>query len=91
MKSTACTSLKGVCGLCERFCKGKAIDFNQKEENIELNVGAIVVCTGFDQVDPNVFEEYSFGLHPDIVTNIQLERLLHHGMHRPSDGKVAKR
>jgi len=82
---------KGVCRLCEKFCKGKAIDFNQKEENVELNVGAIVVCTGFEQIDPKPFEEYSFGLHPDIVTNLQLERLLGHEMRRPSDGKVAKK
>jgi len=82
---------KGGCKLCEKFCKSKAIDFNQKEEDIELDVGAIVVCTGFDQIDPKVFEEYSFGLHSDIVTNLQLERLIGHEMRRPSDGKVAKK
>jgi heterodisulfide reductase subunit A len=82
---------KGVCRLCEKFCKGKAVDFNQKEEIIELDVGAIVVCTGFDQVDPKAFEEYSFGLHPDIVTNMQLEILLNYEMRRPSNGKVAKK
>jgi heterodisulfide reductase subunit A len=82
---------KGVCRLCEKFCKGNAIDFDQKEETVELDVGAIVACTGFEQVDPTSFEEYAFGLHPDIVTNLQLERLLGREMHRPSDGKVAKR
>ena len=82
---------KGVCRLCERFCKGNAIDFNQKEEIIELDVGAIVACTGFDQLDPEEFEEYGFGLHLDIVTNLQLERLLGHEMRRPSNGKVAKK
>ncbi|MFQ5758880.1 MAG: FAD-dependent oxidoreductase, partial [Candidatus Bathyarchaeia archaeon] len=82
---------KGVCRLCERFCKGNAIDFDQKEETIELDVGAIVACTGFDQLDPEEFEEYGFGLHPDIVTNLQLERLLGHEMRRPSNGKVAKK
>ena len=82
---------KGVCKLCEKFCKGKAIDFEQKEETIELDVGAIVACTGFEQIDPKAFEEYSFGLHPDIVTNLQLERLLGYEMRRPSNGKVAKK
>jgi heterodisulfide reductase subunit A len=82
---------KGVCRLCEKFCKGKAVDFNQKEEIIELDVGAIVACTGFDQVDPKAFEEYSFGLHPDIVTNMQLEIILNNAMRRPSNGKVAKK
>jgi heterodisulfide reductase subunit A len=82
---------KGVCRLCEKFCKGKAVDFNQKEEIIELDVGAIVACTGFDQVDPKAFEEFSFGLHPDIVTNMQLEIILNNAMRRPSNGKVAKK
>ena len=82
---------KGVCRLCEKFCKGNAIDFNQKEETLELDVGAIVACTGFELLDPKTLEEYSFGLHPDIITNLQLERLLGREMRRPSDGKVAKR
>ncbi|MFQ6080338.1 MAG: FAD-dependent oxidoreductase [Candidatus Bathyarchaeia archaeon] len=82
---------KGVCRLCERFCKGKAIDFDQKEETAELDVGAIVACTGFEQLDPRDFEEYSFGLHPDIITNLQIERLMGHEMRRPSNGKVVKK
>ena len=82
---------KGVCRLCERACKANAIDFEQKEEYIELKVGAIVVCTGFEQIDPSLLEEYSFKLHPDIVTNLQFERILAHEMRRPSDGKVPKK
>ncbi len=82
---------KGVCRLCEKFCKGGAIDFNQKEETMQLDVGAIVACTGFNQVDPKFFEEYAFDLHPDIITNLQLERLLGAEMRRPSNGKVAKK
>ncbi len=81
---------KGVCRLCEKFCKGNAIDFDQEEETIKLDVGAIVACTGFDQLDPEELEEYGFGLHPDIVTNLQLERLLGYEMRRPSNGEVAK-
>ncbi len=81
---------KGACRLCEKFCKGNAIDFDQEEETVELDVGAIVACTGFDQLDPEELEEYGFGLHPDIITNLQLERLLGHEMRRPSNGKVAK-
>ena len=82
---------KGVCGLCEKFCKGKAVDFNQKEETIELDIGAIVCCTGFEQLDSRRFEEYGFGLHSDVITNLQLERLLAQEMRRPSDKAVAKR
>ena len=81
---------KGVCGLCQKFCKGNAIYFDQKEETIEVEVGAIVACTGFQQMDPEILEEYSYGLHPDIVTNLQFERLMPQGLRRPSNGKAAK-
>lgn len=82
---------KGVCRLCERFCKGRAIDFKQKDETIKLDVGAIVCCTGFDQMDPGKFEEYSFAMHPDIITNLQLERLLGQEMRRPSNQEPARK
>ncbi len=82
---------KGVCRLCERFCKGKAIDFNQKEQTLELDVGAIVISTGYDQIDPQLFGQYAFGLNPNIITNTQFERLMIQGIHRPSDGKPPRR
>lgn len=82
---------KGVCKVCEKFCPAHAVDFDQKEETMELDVGAIVVCTGFEQIDPRRLEEFSYGLHPDIVTNLQFERLMLQGVHKPSNGKVPKR
>lgn len=92
---------KGVCRVCEKFCKGKAIAFDQKEETRQLNVGAIIACTGYQQLDPNlskeifegwnVFSQYGFGLHPDVITNLQFERLMLQGMHRPSNGKPPKK
>ncbi len=82
---------KGVCRVCERFCKGGAVNFEQKEEMVELDVGAIIISTGFDQIDPYNLKEYGFGLHPDIITNLQFERLMIQGIHKPSDGKMPKK
>jgi len=82
---------KGICRVCERFCKGNAINFGQKEETLEFNVGSIIVATGFEQIDPGSLKEYGFGLHPDIVTNLQFERLMLQGIHKPSDGKMPKK
>ncbi len=82
---------KGVCKVCEKICPAHAVDFDQKEETVELDVGAIVVCTGFEQIDPRRLEEFSYGVHPDIVTNLQFERLMLQGMHKPSNGKVPKK
>jgi len=92
---------KGVCRVCERFCKGKAIVFDQREETRQLNVGAIIVCTGYQQLTPSLskeifegwdaFSQYGFGLHPDVVTNLQFERLMLQGIHRPSNNKPSKK
>jgi len=82
---------KGVCKVCEKFCKGKAVDFTQKEESFDIDAGAIICSTGFEQLDPKTLEEYNFGLSPDVITNLQLERLLAKEMRRPSDNKVSKK
>jgi len=82
---------KGVCGLCERVCTGKAIDFNQKERTTKLRVGSVIVSTGFTQINPKVMGEYRYGWHPDIVTNLQFERIMINEFKRPSDGKIPKK
>jgi heterodisulfide reductase subunit A len=82
---------KGVCRICEKFCKAHVVNFDQKEETIELDVGAIIACTGFEQIDPTQLEEFGYGLHPDIVTNLQFERLMLQGVHKPSNGKIPKK
>lgn len=82
---------RGVCRICEKFCKGEAIDFNQKEKILEVKVGTIVVCTGYSLIDSKLFGQYSYGLHPDIVTSLQFERLMLQGLHKPSNGEVPKK
>jgi heterodisulfide reductase subunit A len=82
---------KGVCRICEKFCKGGAIDFDQKEELVSLKVGSIVVSTGYNLVDSKLFTNYSYGLHPDVVTSLQFERLMLQGLHKPSNGEIPKK
>ena len=82
---------RGVCRICEKFCKGGAIDFNQKEEFVDLKVGTIVVSTGYNLIDPKLFGMYSYGLHPDVITSLQFERLMLQGLHKPSNGEVPKK
>ena len=82
---------RGVCRICEKFCKGGAIDFTQEDEIVDLNVGAIIVCTGYSLIDTELFGQYGFGHHPDIITSLQFERLMLQGLHRPSTGEVPKR
>lgn len=82
---------RGVCRICEKFCKGGAIDFNQQEEIVDLNVGTIIVCTGYNLIDSKLFGNYSYGLHPDIITSLQFERLMLQGLHKPSTGEIPKK
>ncbi len=82
---------RGVCRICEKFCKSGAISFDQQEEIVDLNVGTIIVCTGYNLIDTKLFGNYSRGLHPDIITSLQFERLMLQGLHKPSTGEIPKK
>lgn len=72
-----CIKLKtGKCGLCEKVCTAGAIDYTQKDEIIEEEYGAIVMATGFQPIDASKFDEYSYSTCPDVVTSLELERLM---------------
>jgi heterodisulfide reductase subunit A len=60
---------------CVQACKAEAIDFDQKEEIIELKVGSIVVATGFDPFDPKLKPEFGYGVYPNVLHGLELERL----------------
>jgi heterodisulfide reductase subunit A len=84
---------KDRCRLCEEVCQAGAIDWEQREEIVELDIGAIVVATGFDPYDVSALEEYGFGTIPNVITGLQYERLVSASgptggeLLRPSDGK----
>jgi heterodisulfide reductase subunit A len=85
------------CAKCVKVCPTNAIELNQKTEHITLNVGSIIVATGFREYDPSVIKEYHYGEYPDVITHLELARMLDafgptNGMIvRPSDRKPAKR
>ncbi|MDG6225667.1 MAG: CoB--CoM heterodisulfide reductase iron-sulfur subunit A family protein [Candidatus Thermoplasmatota archaeon] len=101
LKSTidpnSCLMLRfGRCGdgpLCVKACEPGAIDFSQKDETLELNVGAVVIATGYDLLEANRMFEYGYGRSPDVITTMQLERLIsssgptHGEVVLPSSGK----
>jgi len=67
---------KGKCKkLCVEACKAAAIDFDQKEEMIEKEVGAIIIATGYDPFDPHLLPQYGYGVYDHIITSLQFERL----------------
>jgi len=90
-----CTYYKtGKCKLCEKVCPTGAIRFDQEDELVTLDVGAIVLATGFKLMKTDQFPEYGYGKYKDVVDGMQFERLASASgptagaMKRPSDGKA---
>ena len=88
---------KGKCGEsppCVDACGLNAIDFEQKPEEIAMDVDAIIVATGYDYLDPSIFHEYGYGVYENVLTALEFERLICAGgpkeghLVRPSDGEV---
>jgi heterodisulfide reductase subunit A len=91
-----CTYLtKGKCGLCQMICQAEAIDFDQQAQETKLEVGAIVVATGYDFYDPTSISQYHYHTYPNVITALEYERLISASgptgghLRRPSDGKPA--
>lgn len=88
-----CTKLKtGKCGICAKVCTANAIDYEQKDEIVEQNYGAIVAATGFNPISVDNYDEYAYSKSPDVVTSLEYERLMNAAgptsgtLLRPSDG-----
>jgi len=64
------------CAKCVEICPTKAIELDQKPEQVTLNVGSIIVATGFREYDPSVIKEYHYGEYPDVITHLELARML---------------
>jgi heterodisulfide reductase subunit A len=85
---------KGKCKACEKLCPTMAINFDDKEEDIILNVGSVVLTAGFQPFDTSKFDTYQYGKFPNVVTSLEFERILSAGgpaaghVKRPSDKKV---
>lgn len=84
------------CGVCAKVCPSEAIVYDQVDEFVVEEVGAVIAATGFDLVDWTVYGEYGGGEYPDVITSLQYERMLSASgpteghIKRPSDGKEPK-
>ncbi|MCJ2555935.1 MAG: CoB--CoM heterodisulfide reductase iron-sulfur subunit A family protein, partial [Candidatus Thermoplasmatota archaeon] len=83
----------GKCRACEKFCEAKAIDFDQSEEEVRIEVASVIIASGADVFDPSEIHEYGYGVLPNVITSLEFERLLSASgptqgeIVRPSDGK----
>ena len=88
---------KGKCKVCEKVCPTQAIRFDQEDQIVEAEIGAIVIATGFTVKQPDFFPEYGYGKYPDVITGLQFERLASASgptlgeIRRPSDGNIPEK
>jgi heterodisulfide reductase subunit A len=78
--------LRGKCRACEKFCPRGAIDFEQKDQYLDLDVGTIILATGFKDFDPRGDPRYGYGLLDNVITGLEFERLINSG--GPTNGTV---
>jgi heterodisulfide reductase subunit A len=87
----------GKCGICKKVCQAEAIDYEMKDEVIEVKVGAVITATGFDLKHADFFPEYGYGKLKDVIDGMQFERLASASgptsgeIRRPSDGKIPEK
>jgi heterodisulfide reductase subunit A len=85
------------CKNCQRNCPAEAVNFEQEIEYLDIKVGAVIIATGWDEYPIIETNEYFYGYYPDIITQIELERMLspigptEGHVYRISDGKIPKR
>ena len=85
------------CAKCVEVCPTKAVELDQKSEKITLDVGGVIVATGFKEYDPSVIKEYHYGDYPNVITNLELARMIdgfgptNGVVVKPSDKKPAKK
>jgi heterodisulfide reductase subunit A len=77
---------KGTCKACEKFCPTNAIDFNQQETMLQIDVGQIILATGYDLFDARRIPQYGYGRLANVFSSLEFERLTNAA--GPTGGKV---
>ncbi len=87
---------KPACQNCEKVCEADAVDFDQKDEDITIEVGGVIIATGLELVDVKSLGNYGYGRFKNVVTALEYERLMSASgptmghLKRPADGELPK-
>lgn len=88
---------KGKCRACEKFCPSKAVNFEDKPKDLTLQVGSVILASGFKCYDPTQYDAYAYAKLPNVITAMEFERVLSASgpfmghLVRPSDKKEPKK
>jgi heterodisulfide reductase subunit A len=80
---------KGTCKACEKFCPTNAIDFKQEDEIMRVDVGNIILATGYDIFDARKVSNYGYGRLANVFTSLEIERLTNAA--GPTNGNIVLR
>ena len=85
------------CGICKEVCEADAINYNDVDKRIEIDVGAVLLSPGYEVFDAGEAGEFGYGRYPNVITSLQFERVLSASgpfggrVVRPYDGSLPKR
>lgn len=85
------------CGVCKKVCPAGAVDYEQQDIVVDVNVGAVILSPGYELFNTAGISEYGHGRMPNVVTNLEMERILSASgpfegeVRRPSDGAHPKK
>lgn len=80
---------KGKCGVCARVCPAECINLDEKDEEVEIEVGNILLATGFRTFDASRAENLGYGKYPSVLTSLEFERLINAS--GPTGGQITYR
>ncbi len=80
---------RGKCKACQIFCPTEAIDFEQEDEVFQVEVGNIILATGYDLFDPRRVTQYGYGRLANVFTSLEFERLTNSA--GPTNGEITLR
>lgn len=75
---TSCTYILSggqKCGACVKKCPKECINLDEKDQIIDIEVGNIILATGYEFLDVSKIEQYGYGVYPNVLTSIEFERL----------------
>ena len=85
--TTSCIHFKtGGCELCSKSCEPNAINYEMQDEIVELNVGQVLIATGFDLFDASAMTQYGYGKLDNVYSSLEFEAILNST--GPTGGKV---
>jgi len=77
------------CGACKKLCPTHAIDFEQQDETVELDVGNVIMATGYETFDARKISQYGYGRLANVFTSLEFERMCNAS--GPTNGKIVLR